>query len=172
MVSRLRNHTGPAGTVDRREVRSPATGLELSCDFSVHCCWQDFWFSPIVPQKSKFFSWLSKQARARWNPNSIKSASQHSPGRNLEDYHLDFSTEIPRVQRRILPKKPSFSTKIGHFSHEPHPSRQSDNAALVLWSRDERWARRVVTVLSVDFKFEIWDLRFKIYSTDESGRLN
>lgn len=172
MVSRLRNRTGPAGTVDRREVRSPAMGLELCCDFSVHFCWQDFWFSPIVPQKSKFFSWLSKQARARWSPNSIKSASQHSPGRTLEAHHLDFSTEIPRVQRRILAKKPRFLTKIGHFSHEPHPSRQSDNAALVLWSWDERWARRVVTVLSVDFKFEIWDLRFKIYSTDESGSLN
>ncbi len=153
MLSRLRNRTGPAGTVDRREVRSPARGLELSCDFSVHFCWQDFWFSPIVPQKSKFFSWLSKQARARWIPHSIKSASQQSPGRNLEADHLDVSTEIPRAQSRILAKKPGFSTKIGHLGHEPHPSRQSDNAALVLWSWDERWSGRVVTVLSVDFRF-------------------
>ena len=153
MLSRLRNRTGPAGPVDRREVRSPAMGLELSCDFSVHCCWQDFWFSPIVPQKSKFFSWLSKQTRASSSPHSIKSASQHNPGRTLEAHHLDVSTEIPRVQRRIWAKKPSFSTKICHLGHEPHPSRPSDNAALVLWSWDERWARRVVTVQSVDFRF-------------------
>lgn len=154
MLSRLRNRTGPAGTVDRRELRSPAMGLELGCDFSVHFCWQDFWFSPIVPQKSKFFSWLSKQARASSSPHSIKSASQHSPGRALEAHHLDVSTEIPRALRRILAKKSSFSTKIGHFSrHEPHPSRQSDNAALVFWSWDEQWASRFVTVLSVDFRF-------------------
>ena len=154
MLSRLRNRTGPAGTVDRREVRSPAMGLELSWDFSVHCCWQDFWFSPIVPQNSKFFSWLSKQARASSSPHSIKSASQNSSRRTLEAHHLDVSTETPRAQRRILAKKSSFSTKIRHFGrHEPHPSRQSDNAALVFWSWDEPWARRVVTVLSVDFKF-------------------
>jgi hypothetical protein len=49
----------------------------------------------------------------------------------------------------------------------------------VFWSWDEQWAGRVVTVLSVDLRFEIWDLRFEIwdlrfeiYSTDESGSLN
>jgi hypothetical protein len=42
----------------------------------------------------------------------------------------------------------------------------------VFWSWDERWAGRVVTVLSVDLRFEIWDLRFEIYSTDETGSLN
>ena len=153
MLSRLRNRTGLlalsiAGKFDR-----PQRRCNWVATFKYTLIWPDFWFLAIVPQKSKFFSWLSKQARARWRPHSITNASQHSPRRTLEAHHLDFSTEIPHAQRRILAKKPGFSTTIRHFNHDPHPSGQSDNAALVLWSWDERWARRVVTVLSLDFRF-------------------
>ena len=154
MLSRLRNRTGPAGTVDRREVRSPAMGLELSCDFSVHFCWQDFWFSPIVPQKSKFISWLWKQARARWRPDSIKSASQHSPGRTFDWITLMFSAKSLTLNAGFWLKNPVFQPPIRHFHRAPHPSGQSDKAALVIWwSWDEPWVGRFVTVLWLDFRF-------------------
>jgi hypothetical protein len=32
----------------------------------------------------------------------------------------------------------------------------------VFWSWDERWVGRVVTVQSVDFRFEIWDFRLSL----------
>lgn len=122
-------------------------GLSPSCDFWVDSGWPDFWVPPIVPKKSKFFSWLRRKPAHTATRLQSNTVPQHTPG-DCWGSSPWFFNRYPRPQPQIFRKTPGFSTQISHFSIEPHPSRQSDNAALVWWSWDEGPADRVLTLLS------------------------